>query len=382
MYRNEKHISVCALVPYPLDTTPSQRYRIEQWLPYLKAQGISVDLIPFVDERLLRVLYEPGQHVAKAVLCARAFVRRLSQMTAIHRYDAIYVHRTACLAGPAVLEKLLSLFRQPVIFDFDDAIFLLHTTEANRRYGWLKFPSKTATICRLSTHVVVGNSYLADYACRYNPWVTVIPSSVDTEHYQPVEHNRSRDRVVVGWMGSSTSQTHLEMFAPVLRDLFVRRDIELRIVSDREPHLPGIPYVWHSWSAKSEISELAYFDIGIMPLPDDKWARGKCAMKVLLYMSMAAPVVCSAVGTNCEVIQHGENGFLASTPREWLTHLEALIDDASLRKRLGMAGRQTIEDRYSAHRCGTAFASVIRETVGSKPTSMSNRISALCSDKR
>jgi glycosyltransferase involved in cell wall biosynthesis len=279
------------------------------------------------------------------------------------RYDAVLIHRTACVAGPALLERCLPLFRRPVIYDFDDAIFMLHTTEANKRFGWLKFPGKTATICRLSAHVIVGNSYLAEYARRYNSRVTIIPSSVDTELYLPAERARAAGRIVIGWMGSSTSQTHLELFAPVLRELAARRDIELRIVSDREPALQGIPFVWRRWSASAEVDELAEFDIGIMPMPDDAWARGKCAMKALLYMSMAIPAVCSAVGTNREVINHGDNGFLVTTTEEWIGHLEALIDDASLRQRIGRAGRQRIESHYSTRHCAERFAQVVRETL-------------------
>jgi len=356
-------ISLCALVPYPLNRAPSQRFRIEQWLPYLEAQGISVHLIPFTSDLQIQLLHKPGRQMTKAVTCAIAFARRLLHVAAVSRYDAVLIHRAACLAGPAVLERAITLLRRPVIFDFDDAIYLLNTTEANRRFGWLKFPGKTATLCRISAHVVVGSSYLANYARQYNPRVTVIPSSVDTERYRPVNKSKSNGRVVVGWTGSSTSQSYLEMFAPILRELVARCDVEIRVHSDREPILPGVPFVWRRWSAETEVEEISHFDIGIMPISDDQWARGKCAMKALLYMAMAIPAVCSAVGANCEVIQHGENGLLAKTPEEWLTYLEALINDPALRKRLGSAGRRTIEERYSMYRCADLFARVVRSTL-------------------
>jgi len=355
-------IRVCALVPYPPNTSPSQRYRIEQWLPYLKTQGIAVDLIPFADEAMMRHLHKPGRRVIKAIAGASRFARRFLDVAAAARYDAVLIHRAAALAGPALLERLVSLSGKPLIFDFDDAIFLLHTTEANRRFGWLKFPGKTATICRLSAHVVAGNSYLADYARRYNNRVTIIPSSVEARGYRPAKQN-SNERVVIGWMGSSTSQTHLEMFAPLFGELSARRDVELRIVSDREPVLPGVDFTWRPWSAATEADELAQFDIGIMPMPDDPWARGKCAMKALLYMSAGVATVCSAVGANCDVIRHGENGFLAATNEDWIMHLESLIASSALRERLGAAGRQTVEQHYSTESSARLFAHVIRETV-------------------
>lgn len=366
MSTHHKRVSVCALVPYPPGTTPSQRFRIEQWLPYLEEQGIAVELFPFADEHLMELLHKPGHRAAKVLANANRFAHRFVEATRTRRYDAVLIHRAACIAGPALLERLVGLLGRPVIYDFDDAIFKLHTTQANRRFGWLKFPGKTATICRISSHVVVGNAWLAEYARRFNQHVTIIPTSIDTDDYRPEKKNGSNGRVVVGWTGSSTSQTHLEMFAPLLRDLTTRRDVELRVISDREPVLPGIDYVWRRWSAQSEVDELSHFDIGIMPMPDDEWSRGKCAAKALQYMGMGIPTVCSAIGANCEVIQHGENGLLAATSSEWVAHLEALVDNPPLRKRLGMMGRRTVEERYSMRRCADLFAGVVREAVDTR----------------
>src|SRR6185436_11690836 len=210
--RSDGRISICALVPYPPDTTPSQRFRIEQWMPHLASLGISVVLVPFADERLMELLHQPGRRAAKAIANLNRYVRRCVDVIGARRYDAVLIHRAVAIVGPALHERLLAAFGKPIIYDFDDAIFRLHTTEANRGFGWLKFPGKTATICRISKHVVVGNAWLADYARQFNPHVTIIPTSVDTDHYRPEKKHGSNGRVIVGWTGSSTSQTHLEMF--------------------------------------------------------------------------------------------------------------------------------------------------------------------------
>jgi glycosyltransferase involved in cell wall biosynthesis len=354
------------MVPYPPGVSPSQRYRIEQWQPHLEQQGITLDLHPFADTKLMTLLHRPGNLAAKAKALSGAFLRRCLEVTSLHRYDAVLIHRAACILGPAVVERAIALSGKPVIFDFDDAIYLLHTTNANRFFGWLKFPGKTASICRESSHVVVGNSYLANYAFQHNRRVSIIPSSVDTERYRPSTRVGQKGPLVIGWMGSSTSQTHLEAFVPVLRDLCARPGVVLRVVSDREPELPGVTFEWRRWSAESEVAELTGFDIGIMPMPDDKWARGKCAMKALLYMAVGVPVICSAVGTNREVIRHGENGLLAASPEEWLIHLDSIIGDPAERTRLGSAGRQTVEEGYSMSRCAEKFAAVVEETVASR----------------
>ncbi|HEX5731473.1 MAG TPA: glycosyltransferase family 4 protein [Blastocatellia bacterium] len=361
-----REIKILALLPYPLGTTPSQRYRIEQWQPFLRREGISLDFSPFADERLMRTLHRPGHLMAKAAAMAACLMRRAASVPTARNYDAVLIHRAACLVGPAVLERAIALLGRPVIFDFDDAIYLLHTTAANRHFGRLKFPGKTAAICRASAHVVVGNSYLADYGRRHNSHVTVIPPSVDTDRYRPVKKVASSDRIVVGWMGSSTSQTHLEAFAPVLSRLSRFPGVELRIVSDREPHLIEIPFAWRPWAADAEVGELAQFDIGIMPMPDDPWSHGKCAMKALLYMSMGVPTICSAVGANSDLIRHNENGLLAASPEDWLEAARMLISDPALRERLGRAGRKTVEQHYSMRHCARLFASVVYETLERK----------------
>ncbi len=359
-----KELRVGAFVPYPPGTTPSQRYRIEQWMPYLANHGVRVELLPFADRAMLELLHEPGHRLKKVLTGTQAFLRRVGDLRLARSFDVVVVHRAMSIAGPAVLERLLSLVDIPVIFDFDDAIFLLHTAEANRRVGWLKFPRKTGTICRLSSHVVVGNSFLRDYALRYNSKVTVIPTSVDTARFVPLHDRNGNRNLVVGWTGSSTSQTYLERFSPVLRELAEGGCIELRVHSDRKPELPGVSFVWRPWSPDTEVEEIGHFDIGIMPMPDDDWARGKCAMKALLYMSMGIPAVCSAVGANIELITHGENGLLASTDEEWSRNLHLLADSSTLRQTIGAAGRKTVEERYSMRQSANRFASVVYETLG------------------
>ena len=359
-------ISVCALVPYPENVVPSQRYRIEQWTPHLAEDGITIDFFPAIDQDLMRLLHKPGHSVEKLLMTVRALPRRVIEALSVKSYDAVLVHRAATIAGPAFIESLVKQLGRPLVFDFDDAIYLRHTSHANRRLGWLKFPRKTELLCRISDHVVVGNSHLAAYAARYNRNVTVVPTSVDLSRYHPV-NRQNEGRIVVGWTGSSTSQTHLEMFAPILAAIASRADIEIRVLSDRKPHLPGVDFTWRPWSPESEVDEIGAFDIGIMPMPDDEWARGKCALKALLYMAMGIPAVCSPVGANREIITHGENGLLASGGDDWITGIFGLADDPALRMRLGAAGRRTVEREFSAKHSASLLAGVIRNAVQNAP---------------
>jgi glycosyltransferase involved in cell wall biosynthesis len=341
---------------------PSQRYRIEQWAPHLAEDGITIHLLPAIDQDLMKLLHKPGHSVEKLLMTFRALPRRITEALSVRRYDAVLVHRSATIAGPAFIERLVKQLGRPLVFDFDDAIYLLHTSHANRRFGWLKFPRKTELLCRISDHVVVGNSHLAGYAARFNRNVTVVPTSVDLSRYRPVKR-RGNGRIVVGWTGSSTSQTHLEMFAPILAGITSRSDIEIRVLSDRKPDLPGVDFTWRQWSAESEVDEIAAFDIGIMPMPDDEWARGKCALKALLYMAMGIPAVCSPVGANREIITNGENGLLAANGDDWTQGILRLAEDPALRIRLGTAGRQTVEREFSARHSALLLGGVIRSAV-------------------
>jgi glycosyltransferase involved in cell wall biosynthesis len=149
----------------------------------------------------------------------------------------------------------------------------------------------------------------------------------------------------------------------VLTEIMRQCHVVLHVHSDREPELPGIPYQWIPWESETEVEVISSFDIGIMPMPDNKWARGKCAMKALLYMAMGIPTICSAIGTNCEVITHGQNGFLATTTEDWVGRINELVGSCELREKLGAAGRKTVEDSYSMDQCARSFAAVVRQAV-------------------
>ena len=353
-------LSVLALVPYALDTTPSQRFRLEQWAPLLaRDHGIRVHWSPFAGARLAALLARPGHVAGKAARLAWASVARLGDLVRARRHDVVLVHRAACLAGPAWIERLLAATGKPLVFDFDDAIWVRHTSGANAFFDGLKFPGKTATLCRIAARVVAGCEYLAAYARRHSERVTVVPTSIDTSRYVP-RVRPAGDRVVIGWTGSATSLSHLEWFAPVLRLLLAQRPVELRVLSTREPALPGVPFTYRRWTPGNEIEEIGAFDVGIKPMPDDPWSRGKCPMKELQYLALGVPAVCSDVGTAGEAVRSGENGFLARSPDEWIAHLVRLVDDAPLRARLGEAGRRLVVERYSAESSARAFASAVR----------------------
>lgn len=361
-FSQKKEVKLCALMLYPHDTVPGQRYRLEQWEKTLKEKGIEIDFYTFIDHKLLKIMPQAGGTLAKIAGMGKAFFRRFGQLFKLRKYDVILIYRAAAVVGPAFFERLLKLTGKPIIYDFDDAIFMTHVNESNRLFGWAKFAKKTNSICRLSDAVTVGNEWLADFARQHNPNVKIIPSSVNTEIYVP-KPKQNNEKVIVGWTGSSTSQTHLEKFVPLLRTISQKLPIEIHVHSDRSPELDDVPFVWHKWSAETEVDIISKFDIGIMPMPDDEWSLGKCSMKALLYMSLAVPTVCSDIGMNRQVIQHGENGFLAKTDEDWFNAIETLVNSRDLREKIGEKSRQTVVEKYSMKVCAEKFAEVVFETI-------------------
>ena len=345
-------MKILAIVPYLLGVSPGQRYRIEQWAPLLAARGVHLDFAPFECANLNRRLYQPGQIGRKARLVTQAMTRRAGLLSRAGGYDAVYVYREAALLGPEIFERALAR-RVPLIYDFDDAIYLPAVSEANERLAFLKSPQKVARICEMATHVMAGNKYLADWASQHNPNVSVIPSTIDLhlydyEKFGPAARAEKPGLPVIGWSGSTTTIAHLNTIRGALQKLAQIEPFRFRFIGPSDWSLEGVQVENVRWRASSEAADLSALDIGLMPLPDEPWTRGKCAMKALQYMALGIPSVASPVGVNRDIIRHGENGFLASSEDEWLQVLAALLRDKSMRQSVGEAGRATVEQEFSS----------------------------------
>ena len=353
-----------AFVPSVYDTNPSQRFRIEQWEPLLRRRGVEVTFKPFESPELHAVLYRPGMVRQKLGHVARAFARRVSELRDLRDFDAVYVLREMALLGPPLFERWIARTGVPFIFDFDDAVFVPYVSPANGYLSYLKFPGKTRTICRLAAHVIAGNAYLADYAREVNDRVTVVPTTIDTEKYA-VGEREENDPPVVGWSGSYSTAQHLDTLRPALQRLARRERFRLRVIGAPGYRVEGVDVEAMPWRAETEVADLRRIDIGVMPLPDEPWSRGKCGLKALQYMALGIPTVCSPVGVNSEIIREGENGHLAATEDEWVEKLSHLLRSAEPRRRLGRAGRASVEERYSAKgqapRVFQIIESVVRE---------------------
>jgi glycosyltransferase involved in cell wall biosynthesis len=353
-------MNVLALVPYLHDTAPGQRFRIEQWARLLGRQDVAFTFASFETEALHAVVYRRGRLARKATEVARGLIGRLRLLPRISGFDVVFLYREAAPLGPPVIERLLARRRVPIVYDFDDAIYLPETSTANRAVAPFKCAGKVAAICGLSRWVTVGNGHLARFAESRARHVRVLPTTIDVERLQPRGPRGEDGPLVIGWMGSETTLPHLALAAEPLRELAARRRFVLHVVSPREVSLPGVEVRSTRWDAVREADDLRSFDVGIMPLPDDPWTRGKCAAKLLLYMGAGVPGVASPVGVTAEIVDDGVNGFLAPTAADWVRKLEALIDSPALRASMGAAARRTVEARFSGQAVAPLLLDVLR----------------------
>jgi glycosyltransferase involved in cell wall biosynthesis len=356
-------LKVLAWVPQEVDTSPGQRFRIEQWDPYLRREGIEITYAPFAPAHLTTLLQQPGRLAQKAGGIAKALRNRLRDAWKAPAFDLVYVFREGALLGPALIEQVLSSRGVPFVFDFDDAIWVRYVSPANSYLSYLRFPGKTATLCRLACHVMVGNNYLGDYASRYNERVSIVPTTIDTVKYTPILP-RADQRPVIGWTGSYSTIQYLRQVRGALERLHARRDFRVVVVGGTGFDADAVEVEHRPWRSATEVQDISGFDIGIMPLPDAEWERGKCGLKALQYMALGIPSVVSPVGVNREIIEHGRNGFLATTEEDWVVTLDRLLVDPELRFRVGRAARVTVEERFSATVHAPRVAQVFRSAVG------------------
>ncbi len=343
---------VLALTKYG-QLAASTRQRLLQFAPTLSAAGFEITASPFFDNTHLSRLAQ-GQPI-RPIDILRAYGRRLATLVRTSSFDLIWVQYEILPYLPGLIELLWSRSNIPIIVDLDDAIFHMYDTHANAAVRTV-LGRKMHPLLRNATAITVGNAYLAAYAAAVNPAVTIIPTVVDTAPYRPADP-RPAGPLTVGWIGSPSTWRYAEQILPDILPLIEAHGARFLAVGagpagDRWPGIEN-----RTWTEASEIASVQDMDIGIMPLPDERWARGKCGYKLIQYMACGLPTIASPVGVNADIVVAGETGFLARDATEWAAALERLIADPTLRTRLGAAGRTRAVERYSLQsQSGTVLA--------------------------
>lgn len=330
------------------DRSPGQRFRFEQYLDFLSSNGYEFHFSNLFNEDDDRKLYSKGSIIDKFLIYRKCLKVRKDNLKNINDYDIIFIFREALITGSIKFEKAFSKSKAKLIYDFDDAIWIPNVSDANKRFEFLKDYSKTSKIIELCDIVFAGNQYLADYASKFNDNVKIVPTTIDTDEYIKQTVNKS-DKICIGWSGSITTIQHFEYAIPFLKELKNKFGnlIEFKVIGDANYVNEELSIKGMAWNKETEIRDLSTFDIGIMPLPDDEWANGKCGLKGLQYMALEIPTIMSPVGVNSEIINDGVNGFLASDINEWVDKISLLVESEKLRIEIGINARKTVEDNYS-----------------------------------
>ena len=336
------------------DLGASSRVRALQFLPVLEKSGLACTVAPLLTNQYLRDKYAGQQALGFSL--AKAYAARIATLLQATRFDVIWVEKELMPWMPGWVEAGLLKGRRFVL-DFDDAIFHNYDLHPNPLVRAL-YGGKIDRLMRHATLVVAGNRYLADRAERAGaPWVEQLPSVIDLSRYQT--ERVATETFTIGWIGSPGSERVLAAVRDVLAEVVKDPLVRLVLVGGSGQHLEGIRHETRPWHEETEVEEIQKFDVGIMPLPDEPWTRGKCGYKLIQYMGCARPVVASPVGVNTEIVREGINGFLADDQSAWMEALMALKTNPKRAARMGEQGREIVAERYSLQVAGPRMAELL-----------------------
>lgn len=368
------------LTQYP-HIAPSPRYRVYQMVPYLESQGIECDVVSMISEAEYLKSRQSGSWAWKSALMGKAFVRRLNLIRLAKQYDLIYVLKGAFLYGPPIIERLLKRTGVPIVFDFDDAIHIHKPSIHNRIADWLKYRQRVPKTIGLADQIIVPNSYLADYSRQFNANVTVVPEAEDTDRLVPRGPHENREKIVIGWVGSSSTVKYLKLITPALQEICRKYpQVVLRVIGGHyEAVNVRVEHV--EWSMSKEVKLFHGLDIGIMPLPLEEWSKGKSGCKLRQYMSTGVPGVATDIGYNQELVQNCETGILVKSTQEWVSALSQLIESPHLRNQLAQLARTSVESRFGIPIVGSQLLSALHNVVQSRHICTKRMTESMGTDK-
>lgn len=350
------------IAPYPKGKAPSQRFRFEQYISHFEEQGYQVYFYSFINEKTWEILYADKHYFKKIVGIILAFFKRWIVLFRLINAKNIFIHREMALLGPPIFEFILAkLLRKKYIYDFDDAIWLPNFSKGNEKFQNLKYYKKVNQCMKWAHKVTAGNEYLKSYANQFNDHVEIIPTTIDMVNHHNLKINYNKKTLNIGWTGSHTTLHYLEEIIPSLERLQQDYSFNFIVIANKKPTFTIPNLIFIQWNKASEIKDLAKIDIGVMPLKNDKWAKGKCGFKALQYMALGIPTIASLVGVNSTIIKDGINGFLVEEPDEWLLKLTLLMDNLDVRKTIGEAGSETIKHNYSVEANKSKYLNLFRE---------------------
>lgn len=289
-------------------------------------------------------------------------LKRLFHLTQTPYYNYIFIHRETIPFGPPILEWVIAkILKKKIIYDFDDAIWLNDPDENGTLKSKIKCKSKVAKICKWSYKVSVGNRYLANFARQFSDKVIINPTTIDTKNlHNPKKYKkRNKNKIkTIGWTGTHSTLQYLNQIIPTIKELEKEYQFRFLVIANKSPKFPLKSLVFKKWNKSNEINDLLEIDIGVMPLTDDQWSKGKGGFKALQYMSLNIPALVSPVGINLDIVDHDHNGFICQTAKDWKKHLSELLINDPKRIKMGFCARKKVKSNYSLKSNSANFLSL------------------------
>jgi glycosyltransferase involved in cell wall biosynthesis len=352
-------MKLLALTKYG-DRAASVRQRLLQFRPFLTESNITIECHPLLDNEYLKRTLQGRRPPLLRI--GRSYLDRLVSLLFLRNFDVLWVQYELFPYVLGVAEKLAFVSSKPIVCDFDDAIFHQYDAHANPLVRRL-LGRKLEPLLRGASLCICGNAYLKSYADQFCPRTEIVPTVLDTTVYVP--GGVGQRPLTIGWIGSPSTWTFVQPLIPLLQRLADEMGLVIRVVGAGagRANPAGSRFQFLEWSEESEIASIQGMDIGVMPLPDEPWARGKCGYKLIQYMACGVPVVASPVGVNSDIVDEGVNGFLARTESEWEAAIRRLAASPELRATLGARGREKVVNAYSLQVHGPRLAALLREVV-------------------
>jgi len=338
------------------------RYRIHNYIPYLRKLGFTIDVSCFFEDNYLERLYR--REWISPLLPAQAYLKRISTLLRSRSYDLVWINWEALPWMPYALESFLLSIGQRFVVDYDDALFHQYDSHKSSIVRWM-LADKVRYCMRDSAMVIAGNKYLANYAENAGASkVRILPTVVDLNKYECAAP-REPATLNIGWIGTPVTAKLLYSIEPALQQVCRDGSARLTLVGSGPIKLRGVPTTVRSWSETTEVQEIQQFDVGIMPLDEnDRFCKGKCGLKLIQYMACGIPVVGTPLGVNTDLIQNDVTGYQASGVEEWTAALNAMKTAVSNRQRMGINGRRLVEQKYSSQAAEPRLAELLLEATG------------------
>ena len=359
---------IIIICPHPERVAPAQRLKYEQYFDYLRDNGYILTISPFMTRSFWDIVYKRGNLHLKVFWTLFGYIKRIFDLIRIPFYDGVYVFLWVAPLGPPIFEWIAGLVSKKIVYDIDDLVFLKPKNEVNPYTSFLKSKNNSIYLMKKADHVITCTPYLDKFVKKYNLHTTDISSTINTHLYRPKNNYEIVDRkITLGWSGSFSTSKYLYLLTPVFHRLKEKYDFRLVVMGDTDFYIEGIDLETIPWKESHEVKVISQFDIGLYPLPDEEWVYGKSGLKALQYMALGIPTIATAIGTNFRIIHHGESGFLVKTEDEWYETIVKLIEDQSLRERIGTKAALRVEKYYSVNANKNTYLDIFNKTYLGEP---------------